>query len=157
PESSMNDTARMSAGCFIERSLALAKQYPAVQFYFFTPPMYQWQLFGFEHTGVAKYQFGVVVKSDQGLISVWNRMQDIVVEEAEHSSNANIYDFNAATSISDDCRRYMDLFHFDTKGNDQMVVWMRQERFKRTVETSQSIDETILANAREPVSCPPKE
>jgi hypothetical protein len=128
------------ARCYVDEYLAFASAYPAVQFYFFLPPAFQWQQWLFRR---------------EGFLQVLARGQEIASGAVSQQPNAQFFDFDAAHAVTNDCRRYMDMFHFDPAAVDDMVRWMREGRYQVTAANSRDMSRTILENARERVPCSP--
>jgi hypothetical protein len=123
----------------MERLVAIAKQYPDTNFFIFNPPVLQQLLW---------------YRARLGLVEVWIRAQE---RFAANISEPNIkyFDFHAATEIEGDCRRFMDIAHFDPDTGDQLVRWMHDGTFQRTKASNPSISAAIRDSLGEPYACPP--
>lgn len=128
------------ARCFQRDYLVFAKAHPNVRFYFINSPLFQWGQWNLQ-------------QSDQ--IRALNRAQEIIAEAAAEFPNAHYFDFNAAVEIVNDCRRYMDMGHFDQWSADQLFRWMREGRYRRTPATNAALSTAITDNVRQRVACPP--
>ena len=126
------------ASCFDHYYGDLAREYPNVEFYLYATPLFQWRSWYLERSS---------------WISVWQRGEDLAA--ATLPANAKLFDFNAAFDIADDCRRYMDIGHFDPRGNAEILGWMREGRYQKSPIASYPQSETVIRNAATKAACPP--
>jgi hypothetical protein len=75
-------------------------------------------------------QYLLWVRARLGLIEVWNRAQELFATEISKVPNVHYFDFYAASEIQSDCRRFMDIAHFDPATGDQLVRWMNAGTFE---------------------------
>jgi len=121
--------------------ISLAKRWPATTFYIFNPPLLQMLL---------RY------REQAGLIAASNIAQEAFVAKIADIPNIRYFDFLAADSIERDCRRFMDVGHFDPAASDQLVRWMHDGTYQRTAESNASISAAVRAIAQASVTCPPE-
>ena len=125
----------------VERDLlALARQHPATQFHIFNPPMFQWWLWRWQRAGS---------------VPSWNEAQALLGDAVAKMPNVAYYDFFAAREIVNDCTRFRDLGHFDSRSADDLAAMIKHKRYRRAPETNDWISRQVTANAAVPVSCPP--
>ena len=133
-------SATAIAACVERNVLSLARQYPATRFHVFNPPTFQWWLWRWQRAGS---------------VPIWNEAQALIAQAVAKMPNTNYYDFFAADEIVNDCTRFRDLGHFDSRSADDLAAMMRQGRYRRAPDSNDWISQRITANALEPVACPP--
>lgn len=143
--SPMNDAriiadASTTLGC-MDDFISLAKRWPATTFYIFNPPLLQMLL---------RY------REQAGLLAAPNIAQEAFVAKIAGIPNIRYFDFLAAADIERDCRRFMDVGHFDPAASDQLVRWMHNGTYRRTVESNAAISAAVRAIAQDSVACPPE-
>lgn len=134
--------ANANVDCFRKVILPVLKSYPETQFYLFNPPVLQQLL---------RY------RALLGHVEIWNHAQEAVSNELQQLENARYFDFYAAGEIENDCRKFMDMGHFDQQSSDLLLHWMKEGRFERTSKTNAKISADVVKVASAQLECPPKE